>query len=238
MTTARLPNVEGRTLAIAASIGLHVVLFAASGGRVPRLVTPDRERMTFTVVARPAAPAPEPARAPAPLRPAPVRSPAPAATAQRLGDAPSEPMAAAAPMTADDRVTASEIVPGSASPAPGPSVGAPAGGEAAAAREAGGAGFDAAGYGRGLYGLVAAKKSYPVLARRMGLEGLTRLRVHVRADGSLDGPPEVTSSSGHPLLDREALRMVEAAAPFPAFSASGRSTLTLALTVRFSLDDA
>jgi protein TonB len=100
-----------------------------------------------------------------------------------------------------------------------------------------GTGFDAAGYGRGLHALVGARKQYPVLARRMGLEGAARLRVRVHADGTLDGPPVVTTSSGHQLLDREALRMVEAAAPFPAFTGSGRGTLTLVLTIRFALDD-
>jgi TonB family protein len=108
----------------------------------------------------------------------------------------------------------------------------------ASAGEAGGQGFDVAGDGRGLHALVAAKKSYPVLARRMGLEGVTRLRVRVRADGTLDGSPAVTASSGHALLDREALRMVEASAPFPSFVDSGRGAIALILTIRFSLDEA
>jgi TonB family protein len=121
----------------------------------------------------------------------------------------------------------------------GPSTGASStAGASVSAGEAGGQGFDVAGYGRGLHALVAAKKSYPVLARRMGLEGVTRLRVRVRADGTLDGPPQLTASSGHALLDREALRMVEASAPFPAFVDSGRGAIALILTIRFSLDEA
>jgi protein TonB len=236
MTTVSRPiGLDGRTLAVAASIGLHLVLLAVSGGRVPRMVPREQERLAFTVVARPppeASPAPAraasaPARtdhprtasAPAPsTMPSPVPSPVEAAA-----DAP------AAPSSSDER--------GGGAPAESSAVagGSTMGGASTATSN--GEGFDPAGYGRGLHGLVAAKKQYPVLARRMGLEGVTRLRVRVRPDGTLDGPPVVTTSSGHDLLDREALRMVAAAAPFPTFTDAGRAALSLVLSVRFALDE-
>lgn len=51
-------------------------------------------------------------------------------------------------------------------------------------------------------------------------------------DGSLQAPPRVHRSSGHPALDEEAVRMARAAAPFRA---PGRA-LGLAVPVRFALD--
>lgn len=48
---------------------------------------------------------------------------------------------------------------------------------------------------------------YPVLARRMGLEGQVVLRVRVTADGQLRSV-EVMSGSGHDLLDQAALDAV------------------------------
>lgn len=60
--------------------------------------------------------------------------------------------------------------------------------------------------------------NYPDEARRQGLYGSLRLRVAINRDGSLR---EVTllESSGHPLLDQAALRIVRLAAPFSPFSA-------------------
>lgn len=58
---------------------------------------------------------------------------------------------------------------------------------------------------------LRARKRYPLPARRLGQEGVVLLAVRVEADGRLEGV-EVKRSSGHPLLDREARRLLEEAA--------------------------
>lgn len=47
---------------------------------------------------------------------------------------------------------------------------------------------------------------YPDVAKRMGLEGVVRLRIHVLADGRVR-EVSLAASSGHELLDAEALRV-------------------------------
>jgi len=63
-------------------------------------------------------------------------------------------------------------------------------------------------------GALEAEKRYPRMARRMGLEGEAVVRIIIRRDGQLAQPPELLRSSGQALLDKEVLRMVEAAAPY------------------------
>jgi protein TonB len=58
--------------------------------------------------------------------------------------------------------------------------------------------------------------NYPREAREQGLFGNLILHVAVRADGNLEGV-RVVRSSGHKLLDRAAIRIVELAAPFAPF---------------------
>ena len=58
--------------------------------------------------------------------------------------------------------------------------------------------------------------NYPEEARRQGLFGNLILHVAVRADGSLEGV-RVVRSSGHELLDKAAIDIVNLAAPFAPF---------------------
>lgn len=78
---------------------------------------------------------------------------------------------------------------------------------------------------------VMQRLSYPPMARRQGWQGTVRVAFTVRADGSIDGL-HVDTGSGHLLLDRQALRAVESAAPFPAPPAPAAITLP----VLFSLE--
>lgn len=95
---------------------------------------------------------------------------------------------------------------------------------------------DWSGYQRGLYGALLAQRRYPAMARRMGLEGVARVRLVIARDGRLAAPPRVTRSTGHELLDAEALRMVRSAAPFAALPAgSRRGTVAFEVPVRFRL---
>jgi len=58
--------------------------------------------------------------------------------------------------------------------------------------------------------------NYPAAARRRGLSGALVLVVAIRSDGSLYDV-RVRASSGEPVLDAAAKRIVRLAAPFPAF---------------------
>ncbi|MGY8625342.1 TonB family protein [Chromobacterium violaceum] len=58
--------------------------------------------------------------------------------------------------------------------------------------------------------------NYPEEARRQGLHGAVTLEVTIAADGSLQGQ-RVTRSSGSPVLDDAAQRIVELSSPFPPF---------------------
>lgn len=74
--------------------------------------------------------------------------------------------------------------------------------------------FDMRGYGMGIFSAVQAKQQYPRAAERFRLEGVAKVRIRINRDGSLADRPQVVTSTTHALLDREALRMVEVAAPF------------------------
>lgn len=70
------------------------------------------------------------------------------------------------------------------------------------------------GYGMGIFSAVKAEQQYPRAAARFRLEGTAKIRIRVNRDGSLADRPQIVTSTTHDLLDREALRMVEVAAPF------------------------
>jgi protein TonB len=84
---------------------------------------------------------------------------------------------------------------------------------------------------------IGRGRRYPELAIRLGLEGVVEVRVRVNPDGSLAGPPVISSSSGHDILDQEALRMVARAAPFPALPGGVVRATDLTVPVRFHLEE-
>jgi protein TonB len=93
-------------------------------------------------------------------------------------------------------------------------------------------------YGTDLSRAITAHRRYPPQARRLRLEGTVLVEVSVSRDGSLVGNPVVSRSSGHAVLDEEALRMVRAAAPFPALPAGiPGPTAQFVLPVRFGIRD-
>jgi periplasmic protein TonB len=76
--------------------------------------------------------------------------------------------------------------------------------------------FDAAAYRRTAITMINKQKRYPRKARVMGLEGNVIVRVELDRGGKIVGSPVVMGKgSGHDVLDDEAIRMVQAAAPFP-----------------------
>jgi len=60
--------------------------------------------------------------------------------------------------------------------------------------------------------------NYPAAARRQGVSGRLIMTVSVRRDGSVEGVL-VNTSSGYPLLDQAAIRIVHLAEPFPPLPA-------------------
>lgn len=97
-----------------------------------------------------------------------------------------------------------------------------------------GDGVDFAGY-RGLIGgRIASAQRYPLQARKMHIEGTTTVTFRVARDGHLVSLPVVVSPS-HPVLDSEAVRMIQSAAPFPALPQGSADVVEFSLPIRFSL---
>ena len=84
--------------------------------------------------------------------------------------------------------------------------------------------------------MVARQRRYPETAVRLGMQGTAYVQLLLRQDGSLMEAPRLVTSSGHDILDAEALRMVEAAAPFEPFpEAASRPDAGFVIPVVFSL---
>jgi protein TonB len=93
-------------------------------------------------------------------------------------------------------------------------------------------------YGERLSRHITRQRRYPAQAMRLGLEGTALVRIRINRDGSLGAPPRLEGSSRFRVLDAEALRMVEAAAPFsPLPAALSRDSAELVIPVRFFLRD-
>ena len=77
---------------------------------------------------------------------------------------------------------------------------------------------------------VMERLIYPSLARRQGWKGEVKVGFTVRADGTIEGL-QVVTSSGRSLLDQQALRAVQAAAPFPAPPAPAKIVLPVLFAI-------
>jgi len=195
------------------------------------------------------APTPAPAAPPAPA-PRPVaRRPKPATTTAKAAPAPTPApiaspdvaVATAGPGTVEVAAEAGAQQGEETAPAvPAAVLPPPAGSGRATPRVgASGEGFDLGGYVRAMGSRVARQQRYPAEASDRGWQGTVEVRVIVGRDGQLVGAPEIVRSSGHGALDREALRMVRAAAPFRAMPASaGDETVQVVLPIEFVLEDA
>lgn len=139
-----------------------------------------------------------------------------------VADAPAVPVA---PVAAPVATAEPALAPAVLQPAPSPPVSRPAVPDPAAL----------AAYGRNLAGAVALHQRYPRLAQIRQWQGSTLLQLELAADGQLQSV-RVLSSSGHEILDRQAIDMVRAAVPLPPLPASlaGRS-LTVDVPVVFRL---
>lgn len=82
---------------------------------------------------------------------------------------------------------------------------------------------------------VSRHRRYPEMALQLGLEGVVEVAVVVRPDGTLAAAPSIADSSGHDLLDEEALHIVARAAPFPPLTGH-HEPVRLRVPVNFQLD--
>ncbi len=89
-------------------------------------------------------------------------------------------------------------------------------------------------YRDGLYRALLHHRRYPRVAERMGYQGVATVRVKLGASGRLANDPVLVASSGYDVLDREALRMVRAAAPFGPLP-PGAPGATFDVPVQFAL---
>jgi len=94
---------------------------------------------------------------------------------------------------------------------------------------------DLTAYGRALAGAVATRQRYPRVAQLRQWQGTAVLQLELASDGRLVNV-RVLSSSGHEILDRQALEMVREAVPLPPLPAAlaGRQ-LTVDVPVVFRL---
>jgi protein TonB len=69
-------------------------------------------------------------------------------------------------------------------------------------------------YGNTLWGAIGKHKQYPKLAQMRGWQGEVIVELQLDGNGKLKSK-KIIQSSGHDVLDRQALDMVEKAAPFP-----------------------
>lgn len=87
-------------------------------------------------------------------------------------------------------------------------------------------------YAQAIKERIAGQWKYPQEARKKKLEGRLVALFSLNRDGDLTRM-EITRSSGHEVLDREAERAVQSAAPFPPFP----STITVSrLNINVSFD--
>jgi protein TonB len=193
----------------------------------------------------PRAPPPPPPPAAAPPPPPPVAAhvprvasaPAPVAPQTVAPQAPPSPAPAAPASVATSEGGDTAMATTTAAPSAAPTaVVAPArAGEGTAAPQVEGPVFDSGAYLAGVSDRVRRHRNYPAIAQEMGIEGVVEVRVVVAPDGSLAAPPTIDASCGHEVLDDEALRIVQRAAPFaPIVGRSER--VTLRVPVRFHLD--
>lgn len=229
--------------AIAASVILHVLVLWPGTVRV---LTKDTPPVLQATLRKP----PQPAVEPAPPTPAravarPQSEPAPAAALPlpRLAapvlersTPPSVPQSVAPPaVPALQAAPRSESAPTTAAATPTPSA---AGGSLLTEANASGEVVDGLrGYRLAVASQARRFKRYPAQAMASGWEGSAEIRVEVGSDGR-PRTATVARSSGHELLDRAALAMIDAGALRARLPESLRGkAFAVVLPVVFNLDD-
>ncbi len=92
-------------------------------------------------------------------------------------------------------------------------------------------------YGNSLWGAISKHKKYPKIAQMRGLEGEVIVELQLDGNGKLKSK-KIEQSSGHDVLDRQALEMVEKALPFPVPPEALRnSSFTITVPIPFKLEN-
>ena len=85
---------------------------------------------------------------------------------------------------------------------------------------------------------IRAHKRYPRLSRRRYEEGAVTVQFQLQENGAIQSGPRVSKSSGHPMLDDEALRSVRVSAPYPRFpQAVQKAFVNLEIVIVFQLEE-
>ncbi len=91
-------------------------------------------------------------------------------------------------------------------------------------------------YGNTLWGEIGKHKQYPKIAQMRGWQGEVVVELLLDGNGKLKSK-KVIQSSGHDVLDKQALEMVEKAAPFPAPPETLRnSSFSIKVPIPFKLE--
>jgi protein TonB len=199
------------TYAIGASLALHVALLGLRAPRTHPPLSPPAPLVAHLMEEeRPAAPPPVVEPRPAPQPPKVERpKPAPKPKIARPEPAPPKPSAlTVAPEPAPLEVPAPAIEP---APAPAPPPQAPVA-SAPATPAAPDPATLIARYRHQFIGAAARYKRYPLAARDNGWEGDVVVRLEIGANGEL-AEMKIQRSSGHEVLDEQALEMFRLAAP-------------------------
>ena len=150
---------------------------------------------------------------------------------------PKRPPNSVKPKTPDSPKTASKAAPSRPAVAAEPAARGPSKGKAGAGGKSKSAQGKAifSNYQSKLVAHLRRYRSYPDAARRRRLQGSARVTVTINQSGRVVGV-SLAGSSGHAILDREALAMVRRASPFPAIpSGLGKSKVSFRAPVRFNL---
>ena len=91
-------------------------------------------------------------------------------------------------------------------------------------------------YGNALWSAISKHKKYPKIAQMRGWQGEAIVELELDGSGKLKSK-KITQSSGHEVLDKQALEMVERALPFPPPPEALRnSNFTIVIPVPFKLE--
>ena len=91
-------------------------------------------------------------------------------------------------------------------------------------------------YGNSLWGAISKHKKYPKIAAMRNWQGEVIVELELDGNGKLKSK-KITQSSGHEVLDKQALEMVEKALPLPTPPETLRGTsFTITVPVPFKLE--
>ena len=223
--------------AVICSLALHALLLAIPKPEVDPVKLP--EVLIVALMAAPEPPAIAPAEPtpppPEPVKPKPTPKPIikPVDTPKASSNAP--PPELPPPSTQTEVITLSPKPEAAALPLPTPAITPPEPVKPAAPSPAD---MTAAlnSYNSLLWGRIAKYKLYPKIAQMRGWQGEVIIELLLDGNGKLKSK-KIISGSGYDVLDKQALDMIEKAAPFPAPPEALRSSsFSITVPIPFKLE--